>query len=67
MSELTISLSPALQRRLDDAVKRADCSNAEWAVAAIEWAIEQDEEGQIPLLTRNTRRSRSFHSCRTAF
>ena len=67
MSELTISLSPALQRRLDEAVRRADCSNAEWAVAAIEWSIEQDEEGQIPLLTRTTRRLRSGHPCRTGF
>jgi metal-responsive CopG/Arc/MetJ family transcriptional regulator len=67
MSEITIQLSQALQRRLDEAVERVNCSDSEWVIAAVEWSIEQDEEGQTPLLTRSTRRSRSLHSCRTAF
>jgi hypothetical protein len=67
MSELTIQLPQAIQRRLGEAVERANCSEAEWVIAAVEWAMEQDEEGQMPLLTRTTRRLRSGRTCRQAF
>jgi predicted DNA-binding protein len=67
MSDLTIHLPEAIQRRLSQAVERAHCSEAEWVVEAVTWALEYDDDDPLVLATRTTNRLRSGRTCRQAF
>jgi hypothetical protein len=67
MNERIVHLPEALKRRLSEAVERSNCSEAEWVIEALTWALEHDQDDPLLIATRTTNRQRSGRTCRTVF
>lgn len=67
MNERIVHLPEALRRRLGEAVGRANCSEAEWVIEALTWALEYDAYDPLFPAPRTTNRVRSGHTCRAVF
>lgn len=67
MNERVVHLPEVLQRRLSEAVARSNCSESEWVIEALTWALEHDADDPLDVSSRITNRVRSGHTCRSAF